>query len=89
MIQEKSIPFSFPSVFFCLSRDSHGFEPGILPGIPFVVSSEIFLKIPSGVPQFISLAILPDVSNCEISWALTDNCLLFSGFRSGLLEIFS
>lgn len=33
--------------------------------------------------------ILPVVSNSEVSWALTDYCSLFSGFRSEILQIFS
>lgn len=44
ILEKKSISPSFPSVF-CRSRDSPGFEPGVLSGIPFGVSSEFFLEI--------------------------------------------
>lgn len=42
--------------------------------------------ISSGVPYGISSGFLPGVFNSEISWALTDYCLLFLEFRSVLLQ---
>lgn len=77
-IPESFEPFQCSFKFLFRPKDSSGFEPGILLGIPFEVSPKIFIKIspgipsevppgiPSGAPPFISSAILPDFSNCEI-----------------------
>lgn len=41
----------FLQIFFYRPKDSPGFETGILLGIPFDVSPEIFIKISPGIPS--------------------------------------
>lgn len=53
MIPERLDSFKF----FFRSRDSPGFESGILPVMPFGVSPEIFLKTFSGIPSGVYLRI--------------------------------